>query len=82
MNLDTLESMAKQAQADARFDHRNVVCINPETILALIALLREMGAVLGNASQEITFEGCSYYLLTPEDKDEAITKYKEMTNEH
>jgi hypothetical protein len=87
MNLDTLESLAKAADdswyleeqltklgiADAEY----MVAANPETILALIALLREMGGALESMYYHY-MNGLSVSISEDEKIQKAITKYKDM----
>jgi len=87
MNLDELESLAKAAKQltpefgvvlEARSLNNLMVAVdrlhyaaNPETILALISLLREMADALHLSSNYAN----PYY----REVDEVLTKYKEMT---
>ena len=79
MNLDTLEALAKAAlnetapyvRAIAIDEYRQATY--PETILALIALTREMGEAL---------EAWTTLDLDEQQCDVVLRKYKEMTNEN
>jgi len=83
MNLDTLEALAKAAlnetapyvRAIAIDEYRQATY--PETILALIALTREMGEALEWVDHNAV-GWCSE--LKGGSVKEALAKYKEMTN--
>ena len=88
MNITECESLAKAAddswyvkeqfeELGLQEDAAYLVAANPETILALIALVREMGEALEDTKQK--FHGKSLEWLNWR-YQKVLTKYKEMTN--
>ena len=77
MNLDTLEALAKAVPKDICFQNIHHLkafnaAANPETILTLIALLREMGECLLHCYAETD--------ARINKRAAVLAKFKEMTN--
>ena len=84
MNLDTLEALAKAAddswyvkeqfeELGLQEDAAYLVAANPETILRLIALLREMGEALEHCQKQLSSDWTHYT-----DATDALNRFKEM----